>query len=137
MALLGALSITLPSPRRADGVTFSRDPFSARGAHAYNSSIAQSKAIGVVATTKDTKAGAVPAVALITRDEKGLTKKTPLPASAKKAAAAIDALTLGQYYRPDARAAALQRYTALAKAARTRGVAGRKYQTGRASSIKL
>jgi hypothetical protein len=92
----------------------------------------------VVRSTKETKAGTVPSIALLTRDAKGLTKKTPLPASVKKAAAAIDAATVGQHYRPDVRAAALQRYTALAKAARTRNVgAGKQYKAGRSSSIKL
>ena len=126
---------------RKDGVSFSRDPKNLLNLHSYkHSGLAQSKAIGVVLTTKPVKGVSKPQIALVFTTKKTnrpakATQQNNLSRSAKKAEKTIATLVASSYYRPDLKAAALQRATALAKASTVRAPAS--YKAGRSSTITL
>jgi large subunit ribosomal protein L28e len=127
-------------------VSFSRDPKNLTNIHSYKySGLAQSKAIGVVQTTKlvtkkgETKPVAKPQIALVfstktVNKPAKATQQNNLSRSPKAADKSISTLVASSYYRPDLRSAALRRYTALAKGAR----AVRTVKVGRSKTeIKL
>ena len=123
------------------GVTFSKDPRNLTNIHSYKASgLAQSKVLNVVSSTKTTTKGSKTTIALlhstktVNKPATG-TKTLKLSRNSKEGAKTISALVANSHFRPDLKAAALRKYSALSRAATKSAVTSVK--TGRKTRATL